>query len=83
MEAHDIASSSKGTELIRPRPDRYGVTSPRLDRDGVTSEGEGIGGFAWPHMTFVLVDGCKASHHGYRSATMTLILIPLILKLPC
>ncbi len=25
----------------------------------VTSEGEDIGGFAWPHMTFVLVDGCK------------------------
>ena len=40
----------------------------------VTSEGEELGGFAWPHMTFVLVDGCKASHHGYRLATMTLML---------
>jgi hypothetical protein len=67
-----IASSSKGAKLI----------PPRSDRDGATSQGEDTGGFAWPRMRFVSVDGCKASHHGCRLATMTLILLPLILNLP-
>jgi hypothetical protein len=48
----------------------------------VTSQGEDIGGFAWPHMTFVWVDVCKASHHGYRLATMTLYRLLTYLKTP-
>jgi hypothetical protein len=40
------------------------------------SEGEDIGGFAWPRMTFVLA-------WLQDMATMTLIVSLLILRLPC
>jgi hypothetical protein len=51
MEAHVIASSSKGTELIPPRSD--GLTVVRSADVEVTSEGEEKDGLAWPYMTFV------------------------------
>jgi hypothetical protein len=49
MEAHVIASSFKGTELIPPWSDRGSKC-----RCEVTSEGEDTAGFAWARMMFVL-----------------------------